>query len=130
MLKQLLRARIVGQPSKPTTQTVGNVPNLREDVYIALVNPKSPHIFPPLIRIPVSFFSVKCQDFIDTGCILGLDFLHAKDFGIEVRTRALSYKYKVEPQSLALLLNPLCNIQVDVENQIRRPDIGEDYRVN
>ena len=191
---------MLGQPSEPTTQTVGKVANLREDVYSPLVNPEIPHILPPLIRIPVSFFSVKCQALIDTGaaasficlsllrklpydklveingnclnpmfrtavgdlikikgtyqltitlsdnhefvhtffvfehladgCILGIDFLHANDFGIEVRTRALSYKYKVEPQSLALLLNPLCNIQVDVENQIRSPDIGEDYRVN
>ena len=60
------------------------------------------------------------------GCILGIDFLHANDFGIEVRTRALSYKYKGEPQSLALPLNPLCNIQVDVENQIKLPPVEQE----
>ena len=187
---------MLGQPSEPTTQTVGKVANLREDVYSPLVNPEIPHILPPLIRIPVSFFSVKCQALIDTGaaasficlsllrklpydklveingnclnpmfrtavgdlikikgtyqltitlsdnhefvhtffvfehladgCILGIDFLHANDFGIEVRTRALSYKYKGEPQSLALPLNPLCNIQVDVENQIKLPPVEQE----
>ena len=63
-----LRTRIVGQPSEPTTQIVENgVPNLREDVYSPLFNPEIPHVLPPLIRIPVSFFSVKCQTLIDTG---------------------------------------------------------------
>ena len=62
-----LRTRIVGQPSEPTTQIVGNVPNLREDVYSPLINPEISHVLPPLIRIPFSFFSVKCQTLIDTG---------------------------------------------------------------
>ena len=186
---------MLGQPSEPTTETVGNVSNLQDDVNSTFIQPVIPQILPPLLRIPVSFYSVKCQALVDTGaaasficlsllrklpynklvevnnnclnpmfrtavgdvikvrgtyqlsitlsdkhdfvhnffvfdhladgCILGIDFLHANDFGIEVRTRALSYKYKGEPQTLALPINPLCNIQVDVENQIKLPPIEE-----
>ena len=58
---------MLGQPSEPTTQTVGNVPNIRDDVNSQFINPEIPTILPPLLRIPVSFYSVKCQALIDTG---------------------------------------------------------------
>ena len=65
--KGALRSRMLGQPSEPTTETVGNVSNLQDDVNSTFIQPEIPQILPPLLRIPVSFYSVKCQALVDTG---------------------------------------------------------------
>ncbi len=57
------------------------------------------------------------------GCILGIDFLHAFDFTIEVRNQKLTYKHKGNLETLTVPLQPLCNIQLEVENPFNFPDV-------
>jgi hypothetical protein len=62
-------------------------------------------------------------DHLPEGCILGIDFLRAFDFTIAVKDRRLTYKHQNGLETLAIPLQPLCNIQLQVENPFRLPDV-------